>query len=211
MISTELSEGWTLQPTAGDPDGRLPDRLPATVPGTTHVDLMTAGVIADPFLDGNEFTLTWLFDVDWRYRTVLDPADLDLSTPGPDERVDLVFDGIDTISTVTLAGTELGHTANMHRSYRFDVGRLMTGEACELTVDLSSVTAYAEAEKDRLGFRPGPYPAPFNYVRKMACSFGWDWGPDLRTAGLWKPVRLERWRTARLASVRPLVTVDDDG
>src|SRR5699024_9962035 len=51
----------------------------------------------------------------------------------------------------------------------------------------------------------------FNMVRKMACSFGWDWGPDLQTAGLWKPVRLERWSRARLASVRPLVTVDEHG
>ena len=78
-------------------------------------------------------------------------------------------------------------------------------------MDLHSATTYAEAEKERLGFRPGPYPTPFNYLRKMACSFGWDWGPDLRTAGLWKPVRLERWKTARLASVRPLVTVDAHG
>src|SRR5690606_15874330 len=40
-------------------------------------------------------------------------------------------------------------------------------------------------------------------------SFGWDWGPDLQTAGIWKPVRIERWRVARLASVRPLITVED--
>ncbi|MBU4335153.1 MAG: glycoside hydrolase family 2 protein, partial [Actinobacteria bacterium] len=70
---------------------------------------------------------------------------------------------------------------------------------------------YALAERDRLGARPAAYSAPFNYVRKMACSFGWDWGPDLRTAGIWRPVRVERWRTARLARVRPLVTVDPDG
>ena len=48
-------------------------------------------------------------------------------------------------------------------------------------------------------------------VRKMACSFGWDWGPDLRTAGLWRPVRLERWRWRGSRGVRPLVTVDADG
>lgn len=36
-------------------------------------------------------------------------------------------------------------------------------------------------------------------------------GPDLQTAGLWKPVRLERWHTARLARVRPLVTVEPNG
>lgn len=45
----------------------------------------------------------------------------------------------------------------------------------------------------------------------MACGFGWDWGPDLQTAGLWRPVHLERRRAARLAAVRPLVTVDGDG
>ncbi len=211
MISTELTGGWTLTAMGGDPDGRLPDPIPAAVPGSSHVDLMAAGLIEDPFLDGNEFTQTWLFDVDWRYRTTLDPAALDLSAPGPDERVDLVFDGVDTIGTVTVAGTEVGTTANMHRSYRFDVSGLLDGGPVELSVDLQSATTYAEAEKERLGFRPGPYPTPFNYLRKMACSFGWDWGPDLRTAGLWKPVRLERWRTARLASVRPLVTVDHDG
>ena len=47
-------------------------------------------------------------------------------------------------------------------------------------------------------------------VRKMACSFGWDWGPDLQTAGLWQPVTVERWRVARIAAVRPLVSLSDD-
>ncbi|WP_413470759.1 hypothetical protein [Streptomyces sp. C8S0] len=42
----------------------------------------------------------------------------------------------------------------------------------------------------------------------MACSFGWDWGPTVVTAGMWRPVRLEQWSTARLAEVRPLVTVE---
>ncbi len=66
--------------------------------------------------------------------------------------------------------------------------------------------------RDRIGDRPSAYhPVPYNFVRKMACSFGWDWGPDLRTAGLWKPVRVERWSVARLARVRPLVGLDPDG
>jgi beta-mannosidase len=182
-----------------------------------HTDLMAAGVIPDPYLDGNEAALRWMHEIDWRYSTVLNPDTVALEVPGPQERVDLVFDGIDTIATVRLrempaAQIELGRTYNMHRSYRFDISPHLVGRPVELEVDLQSATGYAEAERQRLGDRPSAYPsAPFNFIRKMACSFGWDWGPDLRTAGLWKPVRLERWSAARLAQVRPIVTLDPAG
>lgn len=76
---------------------------------------------------------------------------------------------------------------------------------------LWSALDHAEQAEAGLGWRKRAYPHPYNAIRKMACSFGWDRGPDLQTAGLWKPVRLERWDTARLAEVRPLVTVDADG
>ena len=156
-----------------------------------------------------------MYDIDWRYATVLDPGDLPLTPTGPQERVDLVFDGIDTVATVRVGGgpdkIELGRTYNMHRSYRFDISPYVGGGSLDLEVDLHSATAYAEAERQRLGDRPRAYTPPYNFIRKMACSFGWDWGPDLRTAGLWKPVRLERWSVARLARVMPLITVDDAG
>ena len=42
----------------------------------------------------------------------------------------------------------------------------------------------------------------------MACNFGWDWGPVLVTAGIWRPVTLVRHAGPRLAEVRPRVTVD---
>jgi beta-mannosidase len=65
----------------------------------------------------------------------------------------------------------------MHRSYRFDISSHITGEPVELEVDLASATEYAEAERRRLGDRPSAYPnAPFNFIRKMACSFGWAGG-----------------------------------
>jgi beta-mannosidase len=215
MLRTPLRAGWTVRAIAGDTDGRAPGTYPAEVPGCVHTDLMAAGVIPDPYLDGNEAALGWMYPIDWRYATVLDPADLSLEAPGLGERVDLVFDGIDTVSTVWLNQganrVELGRTYNMHRSYRFDLSRHLTGGRAALEVDLHSATAYAEAEQQRLGDLPRPYPAPYNFIRKMACSFGWDWGPDLRTAGLWKPVRLERWSVARLAQVMPLVTVDSAG
>lgn len=204
---TVLHDGWTLRATGGPvPQDLVGVTVPATVPGCVHTDLLAAGLIGDPYLDAHEGDLVWMHRTDWRLtrRLRLDPA-------APDERVDLAFDGLDTVATLRLGDHELGRTANMHRGYRFDVRALADGADRDLVVDLASATVHAEAERDRLGERPSPYPTPFNYVRTMACSFGWDWGPDLRTAGIWKPVRLERWRTARLARVRPLVTVEPDG
>ncbi|MEV8379224.1 glycoside hydrolase family 2 protein [Kribbella sp. NPDC056861] len=211
MRTDSIHDAWTVTalPATVPPDAPAPARdtiirpVPAQVPGSVHTDLLAAGIIPDPYLDANESALRWMFGVDWRYQRplTLTPAD-------SGERVDLVFDGLDTVATIALGGTELGRTVNMHRSYRFDATFLADGTERDLVVDFTSVTKYASAQRDRSGDRPNPYGTPFQFVRKMACSFGWDWGPDLRTAGIWKGVRVERWRTARIAQVRPSVTVD---
>lgn len=207
MITQDLHEGWTLRAAGGPvPDAVAGRTIPAAVPGSAHTDLLAAGLIPDPYLDRNEADLVWAHRADWQY-------DLTFATqePAADERVDLVFEGLDTVATVSLDGAVVARTANQHRSYRLDVRAGLTSGEHALSVHLRSALEHAEAERERLGARPAAYDHPFNMVRKMACSFGWDWGPDLQTAGIWKPVRLERWRTARLAQVRPLVTVDAAG
>lgn len=197
---TPVADGWRL---------RLPEggSVPAVVPGCVHTDLMAAGLLPDPFLDRNETRVAWVGRADWTYETALPrPA-------GGHERTDLVFDGLDTAAEIRLGGTVLGSTRNMHRGYRFDITDVYPDGAPDsgataLTVAFTS--AYTEAERVRAltGDRPNAYPEPFQYIRKMACSFGWDWGPTLVTAGMWKQVRTESWSTARLARVVPLVTVD---
>ncbi len=215
-ISRDLTD-WTLTATGGPVPADLAGvPVPVTVPGTSHTALLAQELIPDPYLGTNETSLAWMKRATWRYATVLDepPA-------ARDERVDLLFEGIDTVATVVVdtdvertgvarGRINLGRTANMHRSYRYDV-RELVGTPANLVVDIDSALETAEAEAQRLGTRPMAYHQPYNMVRKMACSFGWDWGPDLQTAGLWKPVRVQRWRVARLAQVTPLVTVADDG
>ncbi|GAA2252115.1 glycoside hydrolase family 2 protein [Streptomyces atrovirens] len=189
-----LTDGWILRHPDGTGDG-----LPASVPGCVHTDLLAAGLIPDPFLGRNEAEVAWVGRREWTYETELTAG------TGAHERTDLVFDGLDTVAEVLLDGRPLGRTRNMHRSYRFDV----TGLSGRLTVRFASAYAEAEAVRGALGERPGAYAEPYQYLRKMACSFGWDWGPTLVTAGIWRPVRLEHWSTARIARVRPLVTVED--
>ncbi|SCL29628.1 beta-mannosidase [Micromonospora nigra] len=200
---TPLHEGWTLRAVTGPqvPAGIADRVVPATVPGCVHTDLLAAGLIPDPYLDANETTLAWIGRTDWVYETTFDRPD------GDHEHLDLVCAGLDTVATVTLNGVEVGRTENMHRAYRFDVSSALRAEDNTLAVRFDSAYRYAEAHRDRLGDRPNAYPEPFPFIRKMACNFGWDWGPTLVTAGIWRPIGLHAWSTARLATVRPLVTV----
>ncbi|MEU6010020.1 glycoside hydrolase family 2 protein [Streptomyces sp. NPDC047453] len=193
LRATPLTEGWILR----HPDDASA-ALPAAVPGCVHTDLLAAGLIPDPFLGRNEADVAWVGRREWIYERRLD-------TGSEHERTDLVFDGLDTAAEITLDGGRLGRVRNMHRSYRFDV----TGRRGNLTVRFDSAYTEAEAVRARVGERPSAYAEPFAHIRKMACSFGWDWGPTLVTAGIWRPVRLESWSTARIDRVRPVVTVED--
>ncbi|MER6410389.1 glycoside hydrolase family 2 protein [Streptomyces humidus] len=190
MLEASPLDGWKLRHEG--------EELPAVVPGCVHTDLLAAGAISDPFVGSAESEVAWVGRREWTYETHL-PA-----VPSGHEQTDLVFDGLDTVAEITLAGRLLGRVRNMHRSYRFDV----TGLGGPLSVRFASAYAEAEAVRGKVGDRPGAYAEPYQYLRKMACSFGWDWGPTLVTAGIWRPVRVERWSTARLARVRPLVTVE---
>jgi beta-mannosidase len=196
--------GWSLR--GGEHE------VPAEVPGCVHTDLLAAGAIPDPFADSNEDLLHWIGRTDWTYATEFDHAPDDAVPDGavadraPDsaERVELVCRGLDTVATVVLNGVELGRTENMHRSYRFDVTRLLQAHN-RLEVRFESPYGYVERVRDAVGERPGAYNEPYQYIRKMASNFGWDWGPTVVTSGIWQPIGLESWSTARLAEVVPRV------
>ncbi|OUC90854.1 glycoside hydrolase family 2 protein [Streptosporangium minutum] len=192
-----LHDGWTLHQAGGDISG-----VPATVPGCVHTDLLAAGLIEDPYLDDNENRLTWIGRSAWEYETVFDWHD------DGHQRADLVCEGLDTVAVVELNGVEVASTANQHRSYRFPVRELLREGENTLRIRFASPVAYAEARRAELGERPGAYEAPYQFIRKMACNFGWDWGPAVVTSGIWRPIGLESWNGARLASVRPLVSGD---
>ncbi|GAA1667436.1 glycoside hydrolase family 2 protein [Glycomyces endophyticus] len=195
-----LHEGWTVTGDPGTPAADGP--VPATVPGEVVSDLLAAGLVDDPYTDDGERAVAWVGRRDWTYRTTFD------FEPGDWDGVDLVFDGLDTVARVSLNGAVVGETANMHRRYRFDARAAIREGANELEVAFTSPYTYAEAQRARLGDRPNAYDEPGNFIRKAACNFGWDWGPNLASAGIWRPVRLETWRTARLAEVVPRVSVE---
>ncbi len=199
----ELHNGWFVSVEAGPaPADLVGVRVPATVPGTVHTDLLAAGLINDPYLDDNEALLAWIGQCDWRYS-----LEFEWNTDGQ-ERADLVFAGLDTVAEVTLNGTLILSMRNMHRSYRSAISHLLRSGSNSLDVVFRSPLRAADSASLELGYRPHVNHHPYNALRKMACSFGWDWGIDTATSGIWRAVAIESWSTARLWDVRPVATVD---
>jgi beta-mannosidase len=199
----ELGDGWVLE--SVEP-GQVPEEVrdalpvPAAVPGTVTTDLLAAGLIPDPYLDENEQRLDWIGRQAWRYRCHF------TASAQPGTVSELAFDGLDTLARIELNGHELASTANMHRRYRFDVSNRLVDGTNELVVEFAS--PWGPSEQAAADGWPDVY-SPHTHIRKMACNFGWDWGPILVTSGIWRSVRLEQWTTARLGAVRPQVTVAD--
>lgn len=208
MSFRELHDGWTLRSSSEAVPPPLQQTLAsgiaAQVPGVVHTDLLGANLIPDPYPDDNESLVAWIGHADWTYTLRFDHAD------DGAERHDLVADGLDTVATVTLNGVEIARTQNQHREYRWSVGAHLRTGANELSIAFRSPIAFAREREAILGERPHSYVHPFNAIRKTACNFGWDWGPALVTAGIWRRIGIESWSGVRLAAVRPVVGVDGD-
>ncbi len=172
--------------------------LPASVPGGVHTDLLTLGLIPDPFVGDNERRVQWVAEADWEYRCRFVASPELLRQP----QIWLVCDGLDTLATVSLNGRELGRTANMFRGYCWDVKPMLKAGDNELRIDFDSPVRFAAA---RQTVRPLPGVSQAipggPYLRKAPCQFGWDWGPQLPPIGVWKDIRLEGYDNARIEEV----------
>ncbi len=200
-----LTDGWTVRAVAGPVPSELAGvRVPATVPGCVHTDLLAAGLIPDPYLDENEAALSWIGQVDWCYETSFE------HDPGTHVScLDLVALGLDTVAEVRVNDVVVGQARNMNRTHRFDLRAAVRPGRNHLAVTFAAGLPAAERFSAELGPRPHVNGHPYNGIRKMAANYGWDWGPVLVTAGIWRPIEVQAWHTARLAGVRPLATVAD--
>ncbi|GMA21515.1 glycoside hydrolase family 2 protein [Arsenicicoccus piscis] len=188
-LAADCPQLWQAKP-------ELPDSIPATVPGCVHTDLLAAGLIPDPYDGANEHDLHWIGWTRWEFATALDLV----AAASDDERVELVLHGVDTVATIELGGELLAEVRNQHRTHVLDVTRFAgRGELpLVVTFDAQLHAAYLAAQEQQHRIHVNHH--PFNALRKMACNFGWDWGPDLVTAGLWRPVEVRRWTGARLGA-----------
>jgi len=199
-----LTDGWTVRAHGTRVPRHVRDagEIPAEVPGSATTDLLAAGLIEDPYLDDNERLQAWIGVTDFEYSLSLDWTDEQA------DRVDLAFDGLDTVAEVRLNGTSILETRNQHRSHRVPVAEILREGTNDLRVRFTAPVRAAGRAELELGARPHVNHHPYNAIRKMASGFGWDWGIDTAASGIWRPVRLESWSTARIAQVRPVTRLE---
>ncbi|SDL74739.1 beta-mannosidase [Chryseobacterium taihuense] len=168
----------------------------ATIPGTVHLDLMNHKIIPDPFKDENEKKVQWIENEDWDYQTNFKVSAKELNN----QNIDFVFNGLDTFSEIYLNGKLLKETDNMSRKWEIPVKTdLKVGENLLQIKFKSAVNVGKELAKKNPFAMPE---SPRSFVRKAQYQFGWDWGPRLVTAGIWKDVKLNFWNTAKIEHLK---------
>lgn len=192
MMIHKLHENWKMCIAGTE------DYIPAAVPGSVYQDLLANGRMEDPYYRDNEMKALKIMEDDFEYVCVFDVGAGLLKC----DAVLLHFDGIDTVADIWLNGTRIASVENMHRTWEFPVKEILRETGNELKVTLHSPTKYIR-EADAREHIPGSGDAMdgFPYLRKAHCMFGWDWGPRLPDAGIWRDVKLIGFNEARIDSV----------
>ena len=170
---------------------------PATVPGSVYQDLLDQGRMSDPYYRAQEDEALAVMEHDFIYRTefVVDEADLAQA-----QEVILRFQGLDTIADIRFNGQVLGSVDNMHRTWEYPVRCLLRPGKQEITIHFHSPLQFIREryEQDPAILGTEDAMKGFPHIRKGHYMFGWDWGPRLPDAGIWKPVELVFVEQARL-------------
>ncbi|WP_440897734.1 beta-mannosidase [Amphibacillus sp. Q70] len=176
------------------------DWLEAVVPGFVHTDLRTHGLIDDPFYGTNERDQQWIDKQEWEYQSTFS-VDQNLLKQ---DRIELIFHGLDTYATVYLNNEIILETENMFRVYRKEVKSLLTEGENQLRIHFKSPVDVDLPKLKALGYglpaanddsemgELGDHQISI-FARKAPYHYGWDWGPRFVTSGIWRNVELVAW------------------
>lgn len=186
-----------------------------TVPGSVYSFLLSNQLMEDPFYGMNELDALKLMD-----NTFTFTKNFDFAPTG--DPVLLHCDGLDTLCDIYINDAHVVYTDNMHRTYEFDVTKLLVSGNNEIRLVFHPPIPYiTEKQKQETVYEPWHCTEGAGHIRKAHCMMGWDWGPRLPDAGIWKNIELLVLDTARItdfhivqrheggkAYITPFVTTD---
>lgn len=167
----------------------------AHVPGSVYADLMADGTMPDPFWRENELDAFERMKKDYVYQRAFTVTEAQLAHA----HVELVCEGLDTLAHVSLNGREIAFADNMHITWVWNVKEQLHAGENTLEIRFDSPILYcAKKAEEAPGWESSDATPGFRHLRKAHCMFGWDWGPRLPDAGIWRPIFLRTWDTVRL-------------
>ena len=173
----------------------------AHVPGSVYADLMADGTMPDPFWRENELDAFERMKKDYVYQRTFTVSEAQLAHA----HVELVCEGLDTLAHVSLNGREIAFADNMHITWVWDVKEQLHAGENTLEIRFDSPILYcAKKAEEAPGWESSDATPGFRHLRKAHCMFGWDWGPRLPDAGIWRPIFLRTWDAARLENAMML-------
>ncbi len=146
----------------------------ATVPGFIHTDLMTHGVIPDPYYGTNEESVRWVGECQWHYFINIDHSRLPKA-----DTLWIVFEGLAGHAEIHGLGDTIYHVDNMFIGSTF-----FFPDTCS-RVDIFFTPLQDSLLEASYGI---PLPDRRAFTRIAPYQQGWDWGTNIPTCGIWKPV-----------------------
>lgn len=192
MIEKSLNGKWKMRQVGSQ------EWLEANVPGTVYADLILNKKMEDPYYRDNELKSLKLMDYDYEYVTTFDIDEYILLS----ENVLIKFEGLDTLADIFLNNSFIASVNNMHRTWEFDIKKYLKAKNNEIYIIFHSPTKFIKEAHERNPLN-GSSDAMngFPHLRKAHCMFGWDWGPRLPDAGIWRNVSILGINEGRFDSV----------
>lgn len=192
MFKKSLNGPWKMS------ESKKQKWLDVKVPGSVMNDLLTNDKIQDPFYRDNEDQAIAIASKDYVYARSFEVTE-EIVTQ---DKVVLLFEGLDTIAEVLVNGIAITKTNNMHRMYEVDVKEQLKVGTNELTVILFSPLNYINEKQEQLPlWGVGDAVEGYPHIRKGHSMFGWDWGPKIPDLGIWRDVSLLAWSVGRVDDV----------
>ena len=193
MTVQNLNENWKMR------EYHSAEYFDTKVPCSVYQTYLNHGLMEDPYFRDNETKALKMMEKDYEFVSIFTPDEEIFKKP----YVLLRFEGLDTIADIRLNDVYLGYADNMHRAWEYEVKSLLREKNNEIRILFHSPTKYIKEKDEKDGFWPIPTEAMrgTSHIRKSQCMFGWDWGPRLPDAGIYRDVKLLGSEVERLDGV----------
>lgn len=169
-----------------------------SVPGSVLSSLLDAGEIPDPFEGRNEYQVREFFWNDYVFQREFAVEEELLA----EDVVELVCEGLDTLAEIYINGQKVFYADNMHRTWRIPVKEYLHPGKNNIRIEFLSVLKYIDAyryeENKEVKYVACGAMKGNHLIRKAHSMFGWDWGPQLPDAGIFRDIYLEGYTGRRI-------------